>query len=231
MTFKAAIFDMDGTILDTIEDLAAAVNHSLDHFGFNGSFSPEETKAFFCNGARHAISSALAASGAISGHAKAGNKKAEDDLVDQVLDYYRPWYASHSDIRTGPYPGVLDLLKELRAAGVKTAVVSNKPDPAVQKLCRVYFPDVFDFALGEIEGIPRKPEPDMIRLCLEKLDVTPEQAVYIGDSEVDIETASASGLFSICVDWGFRQRDALAGADRIVSDCHELARAILSSDK
>ncbi|MBQ9060657.1 MAG: HAD family hydrolase [Firmicutes bacterium] len=227
MTFKAAIFDMDGTILDTIEDLTAAVNHTMAHFGYRSDFSTEEAKRFFCNGARNAITSALADAGAISGDAKADSKKAEDALIDEVLSYYKPWYAAHSDIRTGPYPGVVDLLKKLGDLGIRTAVVSNKPDPAVQKLCRVYFPDLFTFALGEVEGVPRKPASDMIRICLEKLNVSPDQAVYIGDSEVDVQTAANSSLCSICVDWGFRSRKELTGADRIVSDCDELAEAII----
>lgn len=228
MTIKAAIFDMDGTILDTIEDLTEAINHSMAHFGYRNDFSTEEAKRFFCNGARNAVASALTAAGAIAADPKAGDKKTEDALVDEVLSYYKPWYAAHSDIRTGPYPGVVDLLKELKASGIRTAVVSNKPDPAVQKLCRVYFPDVFSFALGEIEGVPKKPEPDMIYICLKELGVSPAEAVYVGDSEVDIETALNSGLPCIGVDWGFRRREELAGADRIVSTCDELAEAINS---
>ena len=226
MTIKAAIFEMDGTILDTIEDLTEAINHSMAHFGYRSDFSTEEAKRFFCNGARNAVASALTAAGAIAADPKAGDKKTEDALVDEVLSYYKPWYAAHSDIRTGPYPGVVDLLKELKASGIRTAVVSNKPDPAVQKLCRVYFPDVFSFALGEIEGVPKKPEPDMIYICLKELGVSPAEAVYVGDSEVDIQTAVNSGLPCIGVDWGFRRRDELAEADRIVSTCDELAQAI-----
>ena len=226
MTIKAAIFDMDGTILDTIEDLTEAINHSMAHFGYRSDFSTEEAKRFFCNGARNAVASALTAAGAIAAGPKAGGKESEDALVDEVLRYYKPWYAAHSDIRTGPYPGIVDLLKKLKVSGIRTAVVSNKPDPAVQKLCRIYFPDVFSFALGEIEGVPKKPEPDMIYICLKELGVSPAEAVYVGDSEVDIQTAVNSGLPCIGVDWGFRRRDELAGADRIVSTCDELARAI-----
>ena len=236
MTTKAAIFDMDGTILDTIEDLTEAINHSMAHFGYRSDFSTEEAKRFFCNGARNAVASALAAAGAISADPKAvdaetagpkaDGKESGDGLVDEVLSYYKPWYAAHSDIRTGPYPGIVDLLKKLKASGIRTAVVSNKPDPAVQKLCRVYFPDVFSFALGEIEGVPKKPEPDMIYICLKELGVSPAEAVYVGDSEVDVQTAVNSGLPCIGVDWGFRRRDELAEANQIVSTCDELARAI-----
>ena len=217
MMIKAAIFDMDGTILDTIEDLNDAINHTLAHFGFDCDFTPDEAKAFFCYGARAAVSSAL----------KAVNAPADEATVDRVLQYYKPYYASHGDIKTRPYPGVPELLSKLSSSGIKTAVVSNKPDPAVQNLCNVYFPGMFDFSLGEVTGIRRKPEPDMIFKCLKELDVSPAEAVYIGDSEVDVQTAGNSGLSCICVDWGFRTRDHLAGADRIVSDCDELARVIL----
>ena len=216
--FKAAIFDMDGTILDTIEDLTNAINHTLAHFGYQKTCSTTEAKGFFCNGARHAVASAMQAAGAPT----------DDDEVDKFLDYYKPYYASHSDIKTGPYPGIMDLMQRLAGAGIKTAVVSNKPDPAVQKLCETYFPGAFDFSLGERAGVPRKPAPDMIKLCLEELQVSREEAVYIGDSEVDVQTARNAGLACIGVDWGFRSRDALAGADKIVSDCEELAEAIIN---
>jgi phosphoglycolate phosphatase len=217
MTIKAAIFDMDGTILDTIEDLGNAINHTLAHFGYNRVFTPDEAKAFFCNGARAAVASAL----------KAVDAPADDAAVDRVLQYYKPYYAAHGNIKTRPYPGILELLSMLSSSGIKTAVVSNKPDPAVQNLCSEYFPGMFDFSLGEVPGIRRKPEPDMVFACLKKLGVSPEEAIYIGDSEVDVQTARNSDLPCICVDWGFRTRDALTGADRIVSDCNELARAII----
>lgn len=214
---KAAIFDMDGTILDTIEDLTNAINHALAHFGYQKTCTTEEAKGFFCNGARHAVASALQAAGAPT----------DDAYIDEVLAYYKPYYAAHSDIQTGPYPGITDLMQRLAAAGIKTAVVSNKPDPAVQKLCEVYFPGMFDFSLGERAGVPRKPAPDMIKICLKELQVSEAEAVYIGDSEVDVQTAKGSGLACIGVDWGFRKRKALTGADTIVSSCDALAEAII----
>lgn len=233
MTIKAAIFDMDGTILDTIEDLANAINHTMRRFGYSRQFTTEEAKVFFCNGAKAAVADALKAAGASEPEtAGADSQKPEADTspatLDEVLAYYKPYYASHCNIKTGPYPGIIELLKKLSSAGVKTAVVSNKPDPAVQKLCEEYFPDLFDFSLGEVAGIRRKPAPDMIAVCLKELQVSAEDAVYIGDSEVDVQTAANSGLPCIAVDWGFRSRESLTGAARIVSDSEELAEAILS---
>ncbi len=222
---KAAIFDMDGTILDTIEDLTDALNHSLNHFGYRSALTTEEAKACFGSGARFAVASALKVS---LGQTTNTDTIPDDATVDQVLAYYKPYYATHSDIKTGPYPGIMDLMQRLARAGISTAVVSNKPDPAVQKLCEVYFPGAFDFALGEQAGIPRKPAPDMVKICLENLQVTESEAVYIGDTEVDVQTASGAGLSCIGVDWGFRSKDALTGADAIVSNCDALAEAIIT---
>lgn len=211
--YNAAIFDMDGTILDTLEDLRDALNHSLTEFGFRGEFTADETRPFFGSGAWAAVERALTAAGG-----------APEEVVEEVLAFYKPWYASHCDIKTRPYPGVIELIRTLKDAGVKVAVVSNKPDPAVQSLCRDYFPDLFDYAVGEKEGVKRKPSPDMVRSALAELGVPAEQAVYIGDSEVDIQTAQNAGLDCICVDWGFRTKKDLvrSGAKRIVSSCDEM---------
>ena len=211
--YNAVIFDMDGTILDTLEDLKDALNHSLNEFGYPASFTADETRPFFGSGARAAVERALTAAGGAS-----------EDVVEEVLAFYKPWYASHCDIKTQPYPGVIDLINTLKDAGVKVAVVSNKPDPAVQSLCRDYFPDLFDYAVGEKEGVKRKPAPDMVRSALAELGVLAEQAVYIGDSEVDVQTAQNAGLDCICVDWGFRTKKDLvrSGAKTIVSTCDEI---------
>ena len=211
--YNAVIFDMDGTILDTLEDLKDALNHSLNEFGYPAAFTADETRLFFGSGARAAVARALTAAGG-----------APEDVVEEVLAFYKPWYATHCDIKTQPYPGVIDLINTLKDAGVKVAVVSNKPDPAVQSLCRDYFPDLFDYAVGEKEGVKRKPSPDMVRSALAELGVPAEQAVYIGDSEVDIQTTQNAGLDCICVDWGFRTKKDLvrSGAKTIVSSCDEI---------
>lgn len=238
--YQAAIFDMDGTILDTIEDLKDALNYSMARFGHRADFAAQETCLFFGGGARVAVTRALAAEAGWSDKdiLKIGTPEeptgpvTDEETIQEILDFYKSYYAAHADIKTGPYPGIPQLLQRLAQLGVSTAVISNKPDPAVQSLCRDYFPDLFSYSAGEIAGIPRKPAPDMIHAALDKLGASPEETVYIGDSEVDIETARNAGLDCICVDWGFRTRDYLisSGAARIVSTCDELLERIVQSD-
>ena len=229
--YKAVIFDMDGTILDTLEDLTDALNVSLSAFGYQGSFTVQETRRFFGSGARAAVARALAASSGVPeeilekiGTAEETAFGVSEDTIHEVLAFYKPWYASHCDIKMCPYPGIVDLIAALSSAGIQTAVVSNKPDPAVQTLCRDYFPDFFDYAAGERAGVCRKPSPDMVLNALDAMGVPAAQAVYIGDSEVDIQTAANAGLDCICVNWGFRTKEQLtaSGATVIVSSCEEL---------
>lgn len=233
--YKAAVFDMDGTILDTIEDLRDAINHTLAHFGYRADFTAEETCALFGSGALTAVKRALAADNGMSGDEllRIGTPEEPElpflSTADEILEYYKPYYAAHCAVKTGPYPGITELLIKLRAAGIKTAVVSNKPDEAVQTLCRDYYEGCFDHAAGEKPGIRRKPAPDMIEAALEDMGVSANDAVYIGDTEVDIETAANSGLDCICVEWGFRPRRHLeaCGAEIIVSSCDDLAALLL----
>ena len=229
--YKAVIFDMDGTILDTLEDLADALNESLSRFGYEGNFTAPETRRFFGSGARAAVARAIAACHGLPEEilAKIGTAEETDfgvpeNTINEVLSFYKPWYASHCDMKTCPYPGITALIRALTDAGIRTAVVSNKPDPAVQTLCRDYFPDLFDYSAGEKSGVRRKPYPDMVVNALDALGVPAEQAVYVGDSEVDIQTAANAGLDCICVDWGFRTKKQLTanGAEIIVSSCEEL---------
>ena len=234
--YKTVIFDMDGTILDTLEDLKDALNQSLKEFGYDADFTAQESRVFFGSGARAAVARALAACcGAAEdviariGTAEETAFGVDEETVADVLAFYKPWYATHCDIRTCPYPGVIDLIKALSSAGVKTAVVSNKPNPAVQSLCRDYFPGLFDYAAGETDGVRRKPFPDMVLNAMDALHVTADQAVYVGDSEVDVQTASNAGLDCICVDWGFRTREQLmkSGAETIASTCDEIQMLML----
>jgi len=229
--YKAVIFDMDGTILDTLEDLADALNESLSHFGYESNFTATETRRFFGSGARAAVARAIAACNGLPeeilekiGTAEETAFGVPESTIHEVLSYYKPWYASHCDIKTCPYPGITALIAALTEAGIRTAVVSNQPDPAVQTLCRDYFPDLFVYAAGEKNGVRRKPDPDMVVNALDALGVPAEQAVYVGDSEVDIQTAANAGLDCICVDWGFRTKKQLtaSGAEVIVSSCEEL---------
>lgn len=216
MTYKAAIFDMDGTILDTLADLCASVNASLRREGFPER-TTEEVRAFVGNGAVRLIERAV----------PAGTDAA---TTRRVLDFYRPYYEAHAQIRTKPYSGVPEALDALRAAGVKLAVVSNKPDGATRKLAARYFPGVFDAVIGARDGTAVKPAPDLLFEAMDALGAEPGETVYVGDSDVDIATAKNAGTDVLSVAWGFRTEAFLRehGAARIVRDTAELTAAVLA---
>lgn len=216
MAYKAAIFDMDGTLLNTLDDLAASTNAALAAHGMPPR-TTDEVRRFVGNGIPNLIRRAV----------PAGTDEATQRAV---FDTFCAHYAVHDADATAPYPGIIDLLEHLRAQGVLCAVVSNKGDFAVQALVEHYFDGLFGFAVGEREGIRRKPAPDTVFAALEALGVEPGEAVYVGDSEVDVATAQASGLDCIAVTWGFRSVECLleAGATTLVSTADELAAAILA---
>lgn len=195
MSYSLAIFDMDGTILDTLEDLRDSLNYSLKVWNCPPR-SLAEVRNFVGNGIHKLVERGVP-------------EGSDDTLVEQVYQTFRPYYQTHCSIKTRPYPGILELIQQLRQKGLKCAVVSNKADPAVQELCRQYFPDCFDMAVGEREGIRRKPAPDSVDTVRNTLGVSRADAVYIGDSEVDLETAENAGLDCILVEWGFRDKDYL----------------------
>ncbi|MDE7223324.1 MAG: HAD-IA family hydrolase [Acetatifactor sp.] len=192
MKYKLAIFDLDGTILDTLEDLADSVNYALGECGYPLR-TIEEVRHFVGNGIRNLIERAV----------PAGLTEEEINGVHQVFSAY---YQEHCADKTRPYEGIVPLLERLRSAGCLTAVVSNKADVAVQPLCQRYYDGLFDYAVGEREGIRRKPAPDAVQEVLRRLEIEAHEAIYIGDSEVDIRTAENAGLDSIIVTWGFRDR-------------------------
>lgn len=195
MKYELAVFDMDGTILNTLDDLTDATNHALRTFGYP-EHSIEEVRFFVGNGLAKLIERATPAG------------TSEEDRT-KVRAEFMTYYKVHSADKTGPYPGINDLLKKLRAAGVKTAVVSNKPDVAVRELVKTYYDGLFDAAVGDMEGQAVKPAPDMCLKVFKELGMGPENAVYIGDSDTDIQTARNAGLDEILVSWGFRGREFL----------------------
>lgn len=207
---KLAIFDLDGTILDTLEDLTESVNYALVDSGFPKR-SLDEVRTFVGNGILKLIQRAVPLGTA-------------DKDVDKVYDTFKDYYKEHCADKTKPYAGILQLLSDLRKQGCKTAVVSNKADFAVRILCEKYFDGLFDMVLGARDGVRKKPYPDAVLEVLERMEVQKSEAVYIGDSEVDIDTANNAGLSCISVDWGFRTRDFLIehGACNIVSSVDEL---------
>lgn len=208
------LFDMDGTLLDTLSDLHASVNAILREFGCPER-SLDEVRRFVGNGAARLIRRAM----------PPGTDPA---TLDAALARYEAHYAAHCLDRTKPYDGVPPMLAALRAAGLRLAVVSNKPDPAVKALNARYFPALIPVAIGERPGVRRKPAPDTVEEALRALGAPKEGAVYVGDSEVDVETARNAGLPLIGVSWGFRGRDALraAGAEVII-DAPEALPALL----
>lgn len=215
--YKAVLFDLDGTLLNTLEDLTDSVNWVLRKYGF-----PEQegdaVRRFLGNGAEHLMRGMLP------------QNIAEEDFA-KYLEEYKAYYKEHMEIKTGPYAGIPELLEDLRAAGLQTGVVSNKFDGAVKGLCRKYFPDCIDAAAGEREadGVRRKPAPDMVLAAAEELDVEPKDCVYVGDSETDILTAKNAEMDCIAVTWGFRDEEVLkeAGAVMLVHTSEELKAFIL----
>ncbi|MEE1045029.1 MAG: HAD family hydrolase [Olegusella sp.] len=214
MAYTTAIFDMDGTILDTLDDLADSVNYALGLHGMPASPRPE-VRQHLGNGMDYLIAHSVPAG-------------TSHELEQQVLAEFKADYAKRCVVKTAPYPGILDLMAELRRRGIARAVVSNKGDFAVQELVERYFPGVFDAAVGERKGVRRKPAPDTVYAVMDELGADPVDTVYIGDSEVDVETARNAGIACIAVDWGFRDHDVLVGlgAPVIVSDTQALLTAI-----
>lgn len=213
---KTVIFDLDGTLLNTLADLRTAVNLALAAHGLPER-SLEEVRKAVGNGIRKLISRSVPAG-------------TEAETEEKIFLCFKEEYKLHCSDETAPYPGVLELLKRLREEGYHLAVVSNKADFAVQELMKQYFSKLYDVALGETEGIARKPAPDMVEEVLERLDVEKVDAVYVGDSEVDVETAKNAGLPCICVTWGFREKEVLkaCGAECFAEDVKELYEAVRS---
>ena len=205
MRYEAVIFDLDGTLLDTLDDLKDSLNYTLKKNNLPER-TREEVRLFVGNGIRK-----LMERGVPTG--------TDEAVIDKVYSDFTEHYKIHCNDKTKPYGGVLNMLEKLKQNGVKLAVLSNKADYAVQDLCKRYFCGYIDIAAGEIEGIPKKPAPDGVYRTLEKLGVECGKCVYIGDSDVDVYTAKNSGMNCIAVDWGFRDKDVLinAGAEIIVS--------------
>ena len=215
MKYQAVLFDLDGTLLDTLEDLANAVNATLAAHGMP-THTVRETRAVLGNGMANLIERS----------APAGTDKEE---LAALLADFKAYYGAHCTERTRPYAGIPELLAALRKAGIKTAMISNKGDFAVQSLAKDYIDGLLDLAGGERAGIPRKPAPDMVRSALAALHADPAAAIYVGDSEVDILTAKNAGLACISVTWGFRDAEDLRahGAATPVNTVRELQDLLL----
>ncbi len=202
------LFDLDGTLLDTLQDLTDSVNYALDVYGCPPR-TPREIRSYLGNGAKQLIALALPEHHSLD--------------VDTVLATYRAHYDAHCQDKTRPYAGILEALSVL-SKKYPLAVVSNKPDSAVKPLCRSYFGEIF--ALGETADCPRKPAPDMLHKAMSAIGA--EACIYVGDSEVDVLTGRNAGFPCIAVSWGFRDRPELeeAGAEFICNEPMELPATI-----
>ena len=214
MKYHTVIFDLDGTILNTAEDLNGSLNYVLEKYGLPLRTVTETTR-FLGNGIRRLIE-------------LGAGENVPDETLDAMFADLKTHYKDHCFDQTRPYEGVPELIAALRAAGIKTAVVSNKADFAVRELVERFFPGLFDYAVGEKEGVRRKPCPDSVNEALKVLGVPREQAVYVGDSEVDIATAKNAGMECLSVTWGFRtEADLLVnGATTVVRTVEELRQLL-----
>ena len=195
MKYACAIFDLDGTLLNTLDDLKNAVTAALEGHGF-APRTLEEVRLFVGNGVAKLVERAVP-EGTCA------------ETVAAIIEDFRAYYNAHINVETHPYAGIAALLGKLRAAGVKVGVNSNKYDAAVQLLMNDHFPGLFDKAVGESETVPKKPSPIGVETLLKALGADAESAVYIGDSGVDEQTAKNAGLPFIWVSWGFRRASEL----------------------
>ena len=211
---KLLIFDLDGTLLDTLDDLKDSVNYALNKHNFPER-SREEIRNSVGNGFAHLVSTSLPCG--------AGN-------VETVLRDARAYYKTHFCEETAPYEGILDMLEKLKAHDYALAIVSNKPNEMVLSLQKRFFSGLIIYAVGEKEGVARKPAPDSVFAAMRHFNASNKDTVYIGDSEVDLETAKNAGIESLIVGWGFRTKQELeaAGVTKILPNAEALYRKILS---
>ena len=213
---KAVIFDLDGTLLNTLDDLADSTNYALSRFGYPAR-TIEEVRQFVGNGVAKLIERAIP-------------EGKNNPNFEKCLAIFKENYAQNMYNKTAPYNGIIEMLSNLKSKGIKIAVVSNKFDLAVKELCKKYFEGFIDFAAGENEaqGIKKKPAPDTVISVLNEFNFASEDAVYVGDSDVDLETAKNSGMPCISVLWGFRDKEFLAehGAERYAKTAEDVLRFV-----
>ncbi|MBQ4603080.1 MAG: HAD family hydrolase [Clostridia bacterium] len=210
MKYDAVIFDLDGTLTDTLGDLKNSVNFAMRQFGF-----PERTlgevKSFVGNGVRRLICLSVP-------------ENTDEETAERCLSVFKEHYKNNSLVETKPYDGIITILETLKKQGIKTAVVTNKMHEAAEEIVRIFFGNLIDITLGQVDGVAQKPRPDGIYRVLEKLGVSKEKAVYVGDSEVDCITAKNANVACVGVTWGFRDKSVLIenGADYLADTPEEL---------
>ena len=208
--YKGIIFDLDGTLLDTLDDLKDSMNTVLKRHGFP-LITHKEAASFLGKGSAVFLQKSL-------------KKPVSETEFLSYLEEYKAYYKNHMEDKTKPYKGVEDMLYSLQKEGIKTAVVSNKFDRAVKGLCEKYFSGLLDFAVGEGNGLSPKPSGDMLEKAAERMYIDLQDCVYVGDTEVDIATAKAVPMHCISVTWGFRSKEQLLGngAKRLAENIKEL---------
>lgn len=218
MKYNTVIFDMDGTLLNTLGDIASGINEALSVFGFPLK-TVEEVRKMVGDGALMLVKRAVPVG-------------TDNETVNRVYAEFKSFYAQHCAVTTKPYPGITGLLDRLKAEGIKVAIVSNKPDAAVKELNKAYFGGRIAVAVGDRPGAAVKPSSDLVNIALKELNSVIEESVYIGDSEVDIKTAANCGMDIISVSWGFRGRDELIknGAERIADSTDDIL-VLMGEDK
>jgi phosphoglycolate phosphatase len=215
----AIIFDLDGTLLNTLDDLHTSVNAAMKAAGLEPR-TREEVRQFVGNGVMKLIERCVP-----------GGQ--EHPAFKKAYGAFRMHYAGHCQVKTAPYDGIIPMLGKLRIQGVPVAVVSNKYDAAVKKLCNGYFAGLVPVAIGERDGVRKKPAPDTVLQALAELKMPVESAIYVGDSEVDIMTAKNAGIPCVSVSWGFKDRAFLEeqGAEIIVDSADQLFQILTEMSK
>ena len=210
MKYEAVIFDLDGTLVDTLEDLKDSVNFALSSFGFPER-SIEEVRSFVGNGVRRLMYLSVP-------------EGTDKDTAEKCLEVFKEHYKTNSRNKTKPYDGIAEMLDTLCENGIKTAVVTNKMHTAAKDIVEFYFGEKISITVGQLDGIAQKPQPDGVLKAIETLGVSKEKAVYVGDSEVDCITAKNAQIDCIGVTWGFRSREILKenGANVIVDSPAEI---------
>ena len=211
--YKACIFDLDGTLTDTLESLTYSVNMTLSELQL-GQITSEQCKSFVGNGARRLIEQSLQ---------EAGDPKAK--CIEEAMEAYGRIFKKYCTYHVAPYDGIVEMLEELKKQGVQLAVLSNKPHPQTKDVVATFFDDdMFEKVYGQQEGIPRKPDPTALHMLLRELGVSQKECLYIGDSDVDMKTGCAAGVPAVGVTWGFRSKDVLVehGATYVVDKPEEI---------
>ena len=210
MKYKLVIFDLDGTLLDTLDDLSAAVNHAMQQRGFP-LHTRDEYMKMVGHGARNLMSQALPM-----------EHKDDEALIDAALADFRTYYNAHIDVYTKPFPGIQERIAALHQKGVMLAVASNKFQEGTEHLIKEFFPEIpFVAVLGNRQGFPLKPDPEVVGEVLRKAGISQDQAVMVGDSDTDMETAANGGIQGIAVNWGYREMNEWGHVDN-VEELHKI---------